>query len=64
MNVNKLRIFLMKSTFVPFVQRSEETTIIFRTALISWPLLVEKGLTVYCEASTKLLSLCLMKFPL
>jgi len=54
----------MKSTFVPFVQRPEETTVIFCTTLISWPLLVEKGLTVYCEVITKLLSICLMKFLL
>jgi hypothetical protein len=54
----------MINTFVPFVQLSEETTVLFYTALISWPLLVEKGLTVYCEVRTKLLNICLMKFPL
>jgi hypothetical protein len=63
MNKNNLRVF-MKNAFVPFVQLSEETTIIFYTALISWPILVEKGLTVYCQVRTKLLSICLVKFPL
>ena len=33
-NVNKLRVFL-KNAFVLFVQLSEETTVIFYTALIS-----------------------------
>ena len=63
MNVNKLRVF-MKIAFVPFVQFSEETTIIFYTALINWHLLVGKGLTACCEVRTKLLSIRLMKFPL
>lgn len=63
MNVNKLRVF-MKIAFVPFVQPSEETTIIFYTTLINLHLLAERGRTACCEEKTKVFSIRLMKFPL
>ena len=53
-----------KNVFVPFVQLSVETTFIFYTALICWPLLVDEGLTVYCEVRTELSKFCSMKFLL